>query len=906
MQTSSNFFQIEDRAAGADTRIKRGGMGRYDFIIRHHGDNRARVNYWLEADDPRSESLLHLYRFDPPPQNFEINSKGTEYISLIFQVPPYAEVGYYNYTLHLESPKYPGTQAKHIQIQVINAEEDVSGELEPGFWLTPETTSNQLYQLTPGTELNVTVRIENRSRRVDRFFLTCPDLDEDWYRVNYPESARETLGLVQELDGLPLNPDSEGEIQFCIKPPLHALAGDYFPTLQVTSRNQPNLLLLDVVYFQLQVDAGLQLRLMPDLRHIPTESHEFILEVQNTGNIPRTLDLTASDRAQYFKYTIEPDRFQLDPSQLQPARLRVTPRKWWKRPLRGQGIEIPFVFRLEDILVPETASPAAKLTIPDMPQGEILWKARPWWVLWSLTVLPLLLLVSLILAILGTVLLSWLTRPVPVVSQFEPIQLDYQEDVTPPIRLNWKVTNFQQVDRIVITRLEAGVETYRKPFYFKEESPNHDGTKPKEIPTHLRPKSDPSVNPKVNNYCQTDTPPEDPNKKDDPPEIKSFQNKGAGWQIIPSWQDMSKWPKFSEIPFRIPLAPRPKPSTLSCVGIITPAKTAGEYVFQIQVFLKKGGQSPSKEASLMRKVFIKPANEPQIVSFAASQPIYQEIPSMTPINSMTGSAIEGLIRLDWKINHINRVREIKLVSLAPNGTAQGEAKSYIIIQGNPLPPELARFCRFSSDDLVCKGLPTNARKPGDYLFKLTIGTPPQSIGAMKEQSRVSDPVKIQARSLKINKFIVQVNGAESEEPKQIFQVGQAGSILNAVVNWEVEGSEGTKVELLPAPGMVALSGTQALKFAAPGSETLMLRVTSPYGEQQSRTVVLQSIVALEEEPTPIILPPPLGSPTSIGNTGNNNSSGSSNSGNNPILPPAEPPQPSDPNQLEPIEVPPRP
>ncbi|MCY7322607.1 MAG: hypothetical protein LH660_12615, partial [Phormidesmis sp. CAN_BIN36] len=94
------------------------------------------------------------------------------------------------------------------------------------------------------------------------------------------------------------------------------------------------------------------------------------------------------------------------------------------------------------------------------------------------------LLISLpLLGLIGIALLFWLTRPIPPKSpeilsfeitplpkQGEPDKktLDYQEGKTEPVRLNWEVDNWQQVDRIVIVRLEKGVETYRNNFSVQE------------------------------------------------------------------------------------------------------------------------------------------------------------------------------------------------------------------------------------------------------------------------------------------------------------------------------------------------------------------------------------------------------------------------------------------------------
>jgi hypothetical protein len=865
MQTSTSLFQIEERSAGVDTRIKRGGIGRYDLLIRYGGDrDQAIVNYWLEADDRNAELLLSCYRFDP--EILDISSGSFKSVSLIFQVPSQAALGYYSYTLFVESAQHPGELAKrHLQIQVTTADEDASGDLNPIFTLEPVTTSGQPYLLSSDNPLAITIQIENRSKRADRFFITCPDLEDDWFSIKYPDSAIESLGLVRELDGLPLNPTSKGSIQLLIQPPQYAIAGNYFPTLQVTSRNQPNLLLLDVIYFQIPVDESLQLRLSPNTRHLPVEPGEFSLEVQNTGNIPRSLGLRGSDREQLFNYTFHPSSLQLEPGIPSQVQLLVAPKKWWKRPLRGQGIEVPFELGLDNIV--DSSEKHYELpAIPDvLPQGQVLWKAHSKWVLWCLTVLPLILLALLILSALTAALWLWITRPEPPkITQFEAIKLDYKEGKTPPIRLNWKVSNLQQVGRITITRLENGVETYNKNYTFNGD-----------IQTQLRQRYGPADLKKENNHCEA-TP------------VKPFS---TGW--------IFEWSRRSTpgLPSWIPIKERIAPMDLSCTGIITDGKTSGEYTFQIQVFQKsKEKEAQSKDPIATQKadsVLVKLADEPQITELAATQPLYQEPSKLSPDSAADKK--EGIVRLNWKIANFSQVRELKLVSLAPNGTAQGEAKTYLFTNSQ-IPPELAKFCRLENSGLSCQNFPTDARKPGDYLFKLTLGIP-QLLGSRKELARISDPIKIQPRPLRINKLMIQVgDSALSDAPKQIFKVGEVGLVLDTTVNWEVDGGDGTKVELLPAPGTVDLSGTEKLKFAAPGSESIVLRVSNASGEQQSRTIVIQTIVPPEEASAPTIIMPLM--PPSGASTGTSNSSG------NPTAPNDS--KPENPNELEPIEVPPRP
>ena len=379
----------------------------------------------------------------------------------------------------------------------------------------------------------------------------------------------------------------------------------------------------------------------------------------------------------------------------------------------------------------------------------------------------------------------------------------------------------------------------------------------------------------------------------------------------------------------------PLSSKLTCNGIITETKKAGDYTFQMQVFrIPTDPKIPEKDPIATRTtdtIAVKPDDEPQILSFAPTRAIYQELststirttliptpiptltstpaltPTPTPTPTLSPTLIQtrtpsptliqtpssakpaptpttpaqpvnapGLVQLNWKISNWSRIEEIRIVALSLDGAIQGEPKSYSIEDLKALCPSPPS----TESELDCKNLPTTIRKPGDYVFRLTAIVKQEQ--GKTELTRSTEPVKIQPRPLEIKKFTV--NGKPAvDKPEHIYL--QSSEPLN--VEWEVIGGEDIKVELLPAPGAVDRTGNIAFSITTPGSETITLKVSNKFGEQKMQSVTVQTIAPQDIAPDPIVPPPPSGK-TNPNNSGN----------------PAPPTSP--PDELEPIEVPPRP
>lgn len=362
-----------------------------------------------------------------------------------FAVPPQALPGAYQYALVVDSPQhYPEeTPITYNQsVQVLPPVQAAVRINDPTFAIQPATTSDQPVVLQPGQLLEVLVQVHNRSDRVDRFRLTCPDLAPNWYSIRYPEGL-DTPGLVVTAAGLDLNPGARGQILLLLKPPIEALAGQYSPTIRLYSANHPDLVLLDLVYLQIQPVYFLSVELRTLVGTVRKAFGQFEVKLTNDGNTERQIRLSVLgvDEEGICEYRLEPGQeWILPPKTSATADLRVQPVKWWRRPILGGARPLNFLIELED--TQQYALPTDRL------HGTLLWEARPWWQLWVL-----------VLAGLGTLatiaLLVWLfllKPPAPArVLEFAPEAATYQESDREFIRLRWRVSQPQQIQAIRIT-----------------------------------------------------------------------------------------------------------------------------------------------------------------------------------------------------------------------------------------------------------------------------------------------------------------------------------------------------------------------------------------------------------------------------------------------------------------------
>ncbi|MBD1909342.1 MULTISPECIES: hypothetical protein [unclassified Leptolyngbya] len=478
MPLATHPLFIEDRAANHEA--KRGSALKRSIVVKNLGDRPAEVDLWIVATEQKAEPILRWCSFSER-NPFRLEARESREVMLTFDIPQQATPDLYHYEVLVDAQaQYPDKPPirRPQQFRVLPSTHDAEWGTDPLFSVQPVTQAANPYRLQAGEALDVTVHIKNCSKRVDRFYLTCPELPQSWFTVRYPESSLDNPGLVSETDGLELNPDSSGSIVLRLHPPQFTTAGHYFPTLRLTSSNDDTLQRLDVVYLQILTSDRLDVQLQPSLRRIPSESGLFDVQISNQGNVVRKLIVDAIDPEHQFRYRIEPFVLHLEPGHSEPLVIHTMPRKWWARPWWGKGREIPFDLHLKEV---SGAMDAPK--IPSTAQGVILWQARPWWML-----------VLLVLAGLGAVgaiaLMVWLTlfkRPAPApvpqpqivainptVNSTTGEPLTYRAGKDETMRLDWTINRLNDIDRITIIHLEQGTEVSRKNYTFA-------GSIPKEL-----------------------------------------------------------------------------------------------------------------------------------------------------------------------------------------------------------------------------------------------------------------------------------------------------------------------------------------------------------------------------------------------------------------------------------------
>ena len=1084
MQTVNNPLFIEDIFSVEANQVTRGFTAKRDITVKNLGEKNADIDIWIAVGDAKSEPLLSWCTFSKP-NPLRLEPKGECEVTLSFEVPAQANVDLYKYDILIEAPaQYPDKLFRRPQqLRVLRSERDGEWDTNPGFTVQPLTNSTNPYLLPFGEKLEVKVTVENRSKRVDRFYLICPELTNDWYSIHYPENNIETPGLVQETDGLQLNPGNTGEITLILHPPQSTTAGNYFPTIRLISSNREDLVLLDVVYLQLLADETLDVELHPLLLRIPTQEGRFEVKLMNQGNITREIAIAASDRDRLFSYTPEFPAVLLPPNSTSNIPFKLQPHKWWRRPFWGKALEFNFDIQLENnrvLLLPETLKPSA---LPkELPQGTLIWEPRPWWQVW----LPLLLLLLLLLGLIsvGTFLFWQKAFIQPKIDRLEAVTKVYQELAAKPVNLNLTLTNwrswefknrkFQNSTKLSMVKIIPQSRDgngkimsygYNELLQFCQQSDNQLNCK--NLPTETKQAGLYTF--KIEVYPQGQNKPSDTKETDtitiepiDQPKIFQFSSSKSvyletlGDQVLLNWrisnpQQIQNLIISQETNNSLPVKKtflycNPQNSNsqgmpaksnkiekikgrefLVCQGVATNLTQPGDYTFKLEVFSKQNLTQPS-DTKQTDTVTIQPSpipkfidkvlpnklnyeyKEPVFLNWRLSYPsqikelrivqqgsdgsaiqntlplnqcrIQSSSPLITQANSpvKTGSmndldmvicenirvipttagnytyklevfsmqnpnqpsdtqetdsiTVNPLpvpniteilstkpfyevskneeILLNFKISDANQIRELRLASLAPDGSLNSKLKIYNI--NNILPLELRNFCALTTN-LICQNLPTGAKEAGDYTFKLLV-IPKQGEGAT-EITKNTPLVKIKpippkpATPVKIIYF--RVNGRDvSEKAKYIYEINKNRKPVDIIASWKVEDGEDIKVELLPLGEVQKPEGAKSLTLSSPPSNiTITLRVTNKAGEKKTQSVVIDTVeprgLTQPQTSTPGETTPegasPGGTAPGVASPGGTAPPGAS-SGR--TAPGGASPSPSNADTLSPIELPPKP
>ncbi len=415
----------------------------------NQGDRGAVIDVFVEPIAPTPEqwcpSAKKRVALDP--------RQGCE-VSLPFDLPLDALPGSYPYTVVVDAPdhypedtpiQYPG------QIEVLIKEQPVVRLKTPSFSLSPATSPDQPLLIQPGQPQQILAKVNNRTRRVDRFRLNCPDLNEDWYTVQYPCTDLRELGLLSDSDGLELNPGAQGDIIVEFHYPMDMPAGLYSPTLQLLSDNAPEQVLLNLAYVEVKPKLHLDVELETILGKVSYRPGQYRLKLTNHGNLIREVAVSAHsrDEREWCEYVCDPSSVRLLIDETAEISLKVHPlRKWWRRPLFGRGLELPFQVDIQDL--------QALPTPEKLPMGLLVWKARPWWQF-------LLLLLAGVGTLSGVGFLIWLAffkpSPPPILSEFKSDSSRYIEGDR--VRLSWDVENSDEIVQLMVTSTKD--QTANKP-----------------------------------------------------------------------------------------------------------------------------------------------------------------------------------------------------------------------------------------------------------------------------------------------------------------------------------------------------------------------------------------------------------------------------------------------------------
>jgi hypothetical protein len=799
--------------------------------VTNQGDRSAVISVALDQD---SSSIYPWCAF--PSESLALSVGQSCEVVFLIQVPPTTFPDEYNYTLIIDAPQhYP----EHTPIQykgkviVLPSIQEVVRVNDPTFVTLPRTSSDNPHPMRSGEIWQVLISVSNRSERVDRFRVTVPDLDPKWVSIYYPEGLA-LVGVVEAAEGLPLNPDTQGQVTIIFKPPMDVWAGIYAPTIRVHSDNNPDLTLLDIAYFEILPTYQLDIQLVTLLTRVAKRPSLYEMRFKSNGNIARELILRTSNPEQdgLLLYTLSNEEIKISPYGTARINIEVEPTKKCK-PRFLSDRYLNFIIEVED--------KQGALLANDRYLGNLLLPARPWW--------QFVLLIIGILGLIGTIIfLIWwfFFRPpdVPQAIEFTSEASTYREASNEAIRLRWRITYPELLREIRVEGLSTDEKLLSQPVVYNFS---------KGIPPELK------------DYCVIDREllcqnvPTDARK----PSEYIFQMNLS-----------SKNPKTRTIPLvkttKILVEPVPQAEILefaSTKPLYTESKPVLPTIVPAPVQAAPSGIAPAAPAT-PAPTEPKPENvaktpnftEPSSIAIALEKQVF-----FTAVGIAQGAAkprivrpkpdLDNEVRLNWNISNTSQVRELTLVGRSPEGEVKSPPLRFVFTEG--LPRSLRPYCTISNDQMICKNVPTEAKASGNYIFELAIvpSKPPVDPKAVPVTKK-TEITKIAPYPAKI--LELKVNGQDAL-PQYSFNLNpDIPTILT--LSWKIEASASAKIDLLPAPGNVAAVGQLALPLSPKSAEvTYILRVTNPDGQMIMRSFIIQTIAPppapKPEETPPIALPP---------------------------------------------------
>lgn len=423
--------------------------------VTNQGNESALIDVYIDRNCPLIQEACYL---PPTPQRLALNPGQSSEVEFEIPIQRNTTPGLYDYLLVVDAPNhYPEDTPLQFpnQLRITPFIQETSTDSDPSFTIRPLTNSEQRIPVAPGELIELSVEVLNRGKRVDRFRLTCPDLDSSWYKVIYPEGLA-VPGIIVTTEALELNPGQTGEIAIQLLIPPNALAKVYTPTIRLFSDNHPDLALLDIIYFEVTPIYLLEAQLVTLVSRVKDTPGKFQLQFYNPGNIARNLSLTATsiDEGQVCRYDLEPQYIYLLPGTKQVVDLKVYPPKsGWRRSFYGRIFN--FVVEIED----RNQFP---LVIDSLP-GTLTLESRPWW--------HLLLFFLAGLGLTGAIalLIWWLffrPKPVPKIIAFSPESPSYKAFNNDFVRLQWQISQPNRIQSINIVGVSPEGQIISEPRSF--------------------------------------------------------------------------------------------------------------------------------------------------------------------------------------------------------------------------------------------------------------------------------------------------------------------------------------------------------------------------------------------------------------------------------------------------------
>ncbi len=836
-----------------------------------------------------------------PEERLALSPQQSSEVVFQFPIPVQTLPGSYPYVLVADAPQhYPEeTPIRHSgRLQVLPPVQTAAQVNDPTFTLLPTTSVTKPAIVQPGQPFEVRVLVNNRSNRVDRFRVQCNDFPEDWYTIIYPEGLQE-LGLALAGASLALNPNSRGEILILFNLPPRVRAGQYYPTICLTSANNRDLILIDVVYLEVLPVYELEVELRAILSKVKQGEGLYELRAVNLGNTSRELLASArgDSEEELCTYTLSPEEIQIESDATGKLFLEVKPNKWWYRPWLGNGREFNFFVDLRDRY--EQPLPVDAL------EGTLVWQARPWWQL-------LLVVITALGAIATLVFLVWwffFRPPVPPrVLEFSSVSPLYRETDGDAIRLNWQIS---QPRRLQALRIEGQPENQGAPV----ETLSYDLSR--------------GLPPELEDFCTLERVLSCANVSTDAREVGTYtftltaiakgrQATIATQTIGPIAITPRPLPRILNL--RARLLPETEPAALA-TAITAPAadEAAAELpppVFELNLTaplltavpppliravqfdfevlnpdqireLRLVGRSPEQVVLSPEQTYdlrqglpleLEPyctiadnrlrceqlprlVTEPGSYTFeltvvprqnegetplsqttdtlVVEQPEPPQVVELSTTQPRYSEAAGESIQLNWTIAQASQLAELRLVGRSPEGEVVVASQSYDFSGG--VPEALAPFCALDAGRLTCTAVPTAATAGGDYIFelvaiaKLGVGLP-----ADQKQTALVKILPAPERGLRITAF--QLNGRDAPLKYQAV-VDPRRPPQGLRLSWAVEGGENVQVSLLPAPGNVAPEGSLRFPLSQQTTQqTVTLQATNAAGEQVQRSLVIETTV----------------------------------------------------------------